>query len=336
MSWLYLRALVEAYLEDTCLDGEQSAPLNGSNIQLAFLQPDKMTDFSRLSRFGMTFKPLTENLGEELLMLYLEDFRAKTYPQQEKAQELTGNDQECGKRWHGLLAKYDQVSCSWKTPQCSLLEDSEVYSETWPRWGMTRNGESFLRQIPALRTCESESGLSEQIPNNEDFFHTPNCNGLDGGSNSRKALKKRMEQNWPTPLATDWKRRGPASKQQGLPEMVRMWPTPTCNMVSGGPNHNSPQVLAGKHGINLKGAVMKWPTPQASDNRDRGHLGSGAVKRRMEKGKQIGLSQCVSTESGQLNPTWVEWLMGWPLGWTDLKPLETDRFLEWQQQHLNY
>lgn len=36
---------------------------------------------------------------------------------------------------------------------------------------------------------------------------------------------------------------------------------------------------------------------------------------------------------GQLNPTWVEWLMGWPLGWTDLKPLETDRFREWQQQH---
>ena len=28
---------------------------------------------------------------------------------------------------------------------------------------------------------------------------------------------------------------------------------------------------------------------------------------------------------GKLNPTWVEWLMGWPLGWTDLKPLVTDK-----------
>jgi hypothetical protein len=28
---------------------------------------------------------------------------------------------------------------------------------------------------------------------------------------------------------------------------------------------------------------------------------------------------------GSLNPTWVEWLMGWPLGWTDLKPLATAR-----------
>jgi hypothetical protein len=44
----------------------------------------------------------------------------------------------------------------------------------------------------------------------------------------------------------------------------------------------------------------------------------------MDKNEAIG---------GTLNPTWVEWLIGWPLGWTDLKPLEMDRFLQWQQQH---
>lgn len=37
---------------------------------------------------------------------------------------------------------------------------------------------------------------------------------------------------------------------------------------------------------------------------------------------------------GQLNPDWVEWLMGWPIGWTDLNPLETDRFLSWRRSHL--
>ena len=36
---------------------------------------------------------------------------------------------------------------------------------------------------------------------------------------------------------------------------------------------------------------------------------------------------------GKLNPMWVEWLMGWPLGWTDLKPLEMDKFHFVQQQH---
>lgn len=40
-----------------------------------------------------------------------------------------------------------------------------------------------------------------------------------------------------------------------------------------------------------------------------------------------------SGQSGRLNPEWVEWLMGWPIGWTDLKPLAMDRFREWQRQH---
>jgi hypothetical protein len=41
----------------------------------------------------------------------------------------------------------------------------------------------------------------------------------------------------------------------------------------------------------------------------------------------------MASDGGHLNPTWVEWLMGWPIEWTDLKPLATDKFQEWQQQH---
>lgn len=33
------------------------------------------------------------------------------------------------------------------------------------------------------------------------------------------------------------------------------------------------------------------------------------------------------------NPEFIEWMMGWPIGWTDLKPLEMAKFREWQQQH---
>ena len=38
-------------------------------------------------------------------------------------------------------------------------------------------------------------------------------------------------------------------------------------------------------------------------------------------------------QNGQLNPDWVEWFMGWPIGWTELKPLAMDKFQEWRQQH---
>jgi hypothetical protein len=83
MSWLFSQALVEEYLGDISLDGEQSALSNGKPIQQAYCAPGKMTDFCRISQFGMMFKPLTESLGEELLMSYQEDFLVKTSQQQE-------------------------------------------------------------------------------------------------------------------------------------------------------------------------------------------------------------------------------------------------------------
>ena len=50
------------YLAANFLDGELSALLKSNPTARAFLPPDKMTAFSRPSRFGMTFAPLTENL----------------------------------------------------------------------------------------------------------------------------------------------------------------------------------------------------------------------------------------------------------------------------------
>ena len=91
MSWLFSQALVEEYLVDISSDGEQSVQSNGNNTQQAYCAPDKMTDFYRVSQFGMMFKPLTESLGKELLMSYLEDFHAKTFQQQAKGGGITGS-----------------------------------------------------------------------------------------------------------------------------------------------------------------------------------------------------------------------------------------------------
>jgi hypothetical protein len=97
------------------------------------------------------------------------------------------------------------------------------------------------------------------------------------------------------------------------------WPTPT---VKG--DHNRKGASA-KSGDGLATAVKKWPTPQARDWK--GSLGKGCQER---GGHQSSLPAEVG---GSLNPTWVEWLMGWPLGWTDLKPLETAKFQKWLDSH---
>jgi DNA (cytosine-5)-methyltransferase 1 len=66
-----------------------------------------------------------------------------------------------------------------------------------------------------------------------------------------------------------------------------------------------------------------WPTPNASDVTKWSHQ---SLSERLEKGQQVRLNTAVAPAGGQggsLNPTWVEWLMGFPEGWTDLKPSET-------------
>ncbi len=156
MGWIISKALYEKWhcsqelvaesLEDICSDGKQSVLLNGSHIQRAYLSQDKMTEFSRLSRFGMMFKPLTESRGEDLLMWYREDFLVKTYPAPGKVPESTGKSLECGSICSGLLAKYDHDLHLWKIPQCSLLEGSEPFSETWPKAGMMLNGYAYQQE----------------------------------------------------------------------------------------------------------------------------------------------------------------------------------------------
>ena len=115
----------------------------------------------------------------------------------------------------------------------------------------------------------------------------------------------------PTPPMTDWKN-GAQRKDFGmnLPTFAKRWPTPT---VCG--NHNRKGASA-TSGDGLATAVLKCATPTARDWR------SGKASQATHDRNSRPLSEQIG---GSLNPTWVEWLMGWPLGWTDLKPLGTDK-----------
>lgn len=86
------------------------------------------------------------------------------------------------------------------------------------------------------------------------------------------------------------------------------------------------------------GSGQKWPTPCASEGQDCGSQWTALAK--LDKGGRIqrrmatlGVRETQETQKAALNPAWVEWLMGWPVGWTDLKQSGTDKFQQWQQQH---
>ena len=337
MSWHYLRELEGESLEDICSGGEPLQPLKSKITHAEFYCNGKLMDSYLDSLSGTTSEPLMENLGQEKSMSSQVDFLVKTFQPQEKAQESKESDLECGEKWRGSFVKYDPDTSLWRTHQCSLLGDLEPFSETWPQWGLMRNGECWEQRTLEQTIRGTGFGLS---PNGVDSFHTPNTTGLDGGSNSRKALKNRKEK-LPTPTASDyrsqptsasWKAKGAINYKLSNPEIQAMWPTPDANCGLRGTQENWTRIRKSgqpaQYSINQAvrdAEKIKWPTPQASDHRDRGNMSNPCVQRRVEIGKQISLSQSVHPTSGQLNPTWVEWLMGWPLGWTDLKPLGMDK-----------
>jgi len=275
MSWLFSQALVEEFLPDTYSDGAQSALSSGNPTQLAYLPPDRMTAFSRLSRFGMTFKPLTADRGEALLMSYLAAFPARTSALLAKEPESKVSDLECGERWHGWLAKFDPDTSTLRTAQCSLLEEEPELLQTLPRSGITLSGTLWERQTLVLRINATESGL----------WRTPDT-GAGGTSGLLKIGKTHRSNGQPIQIRL--------VDQVSNP---RLWPTPTARIWKGG----------GRKMI-----------------RDDG------------KSREDMLDWLVEQNGGRLNPMWVEWLMGWPLGWTDLKPLEMDKFQQWRQQHSIY
>ena len=171
MAWHISTALMTAYanspsspgqeaasLAVSSSDGEPSAPSNGNHIPPLYLPEGRMKAFSRLSRFGMTFRPLTDDLGADLLTWYLGVFHVKTSAPPEKEQASQGNEAGCGRTWHGSLAKYDPDTRSWRTAQYSLHGGLELFSETWPRWGTMRSGECSEQTTPVLRIKGSASG----------------------------------------------------------------------------------------------------------------------------------------------------------------------------------
>lgn len=90
MSWLFSRALVEEYWRADSSDGAQSALLSASPTPQAYLSPGKMTAYSSPSLSGMTFAPLTDALGEDLLMSFLADFPVRISARQGKNMGLRG------------------------------------------------------------------------------------------------------------------------------------------------------------------------------------------------------------------------------------------------------
>jgi len=229
MSWHFSQALEAEFSAAPCSDGEPSAPWRSMPSAPDDSCSAKMKATCHRSPFGMMFVPSTDAHGQELLTSFLAASRARTSAQPGRAQESTGNARDCGRSSLASLARYDPRTYSWKTRQCSLGAGLDEFSETWPRWGLMRDGECWGLVVSEHLTDEKESGL------------------------------------WlPTIQSRDWK---------------------------------------------------------GCSNRSR-------------KGYEKDLPMAIGCKAGShLSPNWIEWFIGWPIGWTGCEPLETAKFRQWYDLH---
>jgi len=238
------------------------------------------------------------------------------------------------------------------------IEDSNQSSKTWKAQVTIQRGEYSVRKKLAHLT-KGNASSSWATPNTMDSLPqrseealkrqaTTTRDGRAKPANLREQVNERSMEIyaekkypllfpngnnlWPTPVAQDDNKSpeahmrmkanmkgGPRYKPTSLQVMVKgiekgLWPTPTATERSG----TNPKTGKG-HGLSK--AVKNWPTPTASD-----HKGSGPTNIRKDgkDRKKDRLDYAVEQKSGTLNPTWVEWLMGLPTGWTDLDSWVTE------------
>jgi hypothetical protein len=133
---------------------------------------------------------------------------------------------------------------------------------------------------------------------------------------------------WPTPVADGDRTTNYAQGETSLGYAARNWPNPRASDHKGARTATETTERRVKNGqANLPEAVMEsrkmWQTPTVQDSKNNG-APSQMVRHTKPLNAEIG---------GALNPMWVEWLMGWPLGWTNYEPLETDKYRAWQRSH---
>ena len=211
-----------------------------------------------------------------------------------------------------------------------------------------------------------EPGISATESGSPQLVPTPCCVGLDGGSHVRARARTAILPT-PTVNGNNNRAGLSPKSGDGLNTAVRKlenWPTPQSHDAKSGMVGSHGWEASGKGAQrNLNDAVLRFPSPCATDYKGAGKAGTFrdrldyAIERGETKSHQFPTIGCktmggasgsfaklqqlaadgvitederrnmASGNGGRLNPDWVEWLMCWPVGWTDIET-PTDR-LAW-------
>ena len=173
----------------------------------------------------------------------------------------------------------------------------------------------FVQMFPTPATIDSGSGMINRSPS--------------PGAASRPTLAMMARKDlWPTPIAADGGKHSPAVRHKGgnhtLTSAV-LFHTPTAMDATRG-DYQYDRGDKTKKRPSLRAQARNFPTPRHRDYK--GTAQSHEYKSQEALPNQDrGDGQPIG---GKLNPTWVEWLMDWPIGWTSLEVLLPSIVEDWR------
>lgn len=268
-----------------------------------------------------------------------EDSPVKTSRSPESKPELRALARGFGLSMPVLLGSFDLDTCSLKTSQvCLFTMQCDEWLESWPDSGMWGSGEVFELRNSEPPTCESGcswwptprtlTGGGESAERKQELGRTESGGGdlqaaaatwakpqaHDGhGPKTLEQIQAMREKNgagvrnlnedvtlWQTPAADSFRSRGGDRKMEmGLDRQARFFPTPAARDYRTPNRKPLRERCGGLKGERLQNFVAhSLPVPTIEDGPVSSTSGPGSRRR--------------------LNPRFVEWLMGFPIGWTEL------------------
>ncbi len=256
-----------------------------------------------------------------------------------------------GHRSLASFAKWSHGSSFLRTSRGLFEEDFSTFSDPWPSSGSMRNGTCFRRPRRVPRSVESGFSFWPAATSTDAKASGSAGYSTESGRHSGTTLTDAI-QAWPTPSARDgdpkrgmtargsmnWARkvaRGSVNAagllSDDLASSAAAWATPQAHERA-----QRPRTV--DHGVQLANQVAEWPTPTAQDygtnqGGSAGRVGpvrpSLSTLARSLPVPETPTDGAESSPSGRtsrprLNPDFVDWLMGLPIGWTGCGPRATE------------
>lgn len=260
-------------LQTSFWDIDQSWQLNGSHTLAKSSENEQEKDGSTICQCGKgTLDCLIHPSTPEKWIASMRDSLARTLVSLESRQAyLREPDQVFTEKSCVLLTRYDQSIYSWRMSQQSFLTDSEPFSETWPRWGMTQDGAAYAHPMSERRITETDGSQWPTPRANSAMAATitpENSWNKDRFPNLETVVGRKM---FPTPVSIDsgtWRFNTSIGSNKPRPTLAMMakrnlWPPPTAHNAKSESERNTPTLAAqvgGKLNPDWVGWLMGFPT----------------------------------------------------------------------------